>query len=141
MKQVKRWRYYCDHCKKSGGSKGHIVKHERGCTKNPNRVCGVCDFTGESQPDLQALIAFVERRVPMLPTEDYFNGSRGANQLVDELEKLANGCPACTLAAMRQARGQFYPSQEHWNVKAKFRSFWIEYEKVRDRPQIAYGGY
>lgn len=138
MREALRKRYYCDHCKKSGGSKSHMVKHERGCTANPNRWCGMCDFTGETQPDLPLLIAFVEQRAALIPADDYFNKSSGANALVDELQLLANGCPACTLAAMRQAKAEVYPSHDHWNVADRFAAFWAEYEKVRDRPSIGY---
>lgn len=40
MKTKRKLRYYCDWCKKSGGSKHHLAKHERGCTLNPRRVLG-----------------------------------------------------------------------------------------------------
>ena len=37
MKAIKKWRYYCDHCKKSGASSFHMAAHERSCTLNPLR--------------------------------------------------------------------------------------------------------
>jgi hypothetical protein len=44
VKAVKRWRYYCDHCKKVSGLRTAMAKHEKGCTLNPARECGVCGF-------------------------------------------------------------------------------------------------
>lgn len=84
MKQVKRWRYYCEFCKKAGGVARHIEKHEKRCTANPNRECGVCPLMEESQTpmaDLQAALIVGYK----------------------ELREAANNCPACILAALRQA--------------------------------------
>ena len=47
MKRAQRWRYYCDHCGKCGGSGGHMQKHEASCTANPKRVCRYC---GQTRP-------------------------------------------------------------------------------------------
>lgn len=55
MRAMKRWRYYCDHCRKVGGSRSAMEKHERGCTANPARICGVCAACEVEQPDLQAM--------------------------------------------------------------------------------------
>ena len=85
MRQVKRWRYYCDHCKKSGCSKHHMAKHEKGCTMNPHRECGVCAmWLGGCNEPMADLIAAL------------------GNGYASLREKCEN-CPACTLAALRQA--------------------------------------
>lgn len=41
MKVLLRKRYYCDYCKRAGGSRVHMEKHEKGCTNNPKRECGI----------------------------------------------------------------------------------------------------
>jgi len=81
-KTVKR--YYCDFCKKSGGSSYHMKKHESSCTKNPNRVCGMCAIVGKSQKTIREL-------------------TEAAKFGLESLRNVASGCPACMLSAIRQA--------------------------------------
>ena len=57
MYKKKKWRYYCDFCKKAGGSAGAMAKHEKHCTNNPNRYCRLCDKFGESQQPMSELLS------------------------------------------------------------------------------------
>jgi hypothetical protein len=98
MRQLKRWRYYCDFCKKVGGHKWRMEIHEKHCTANPNRECRVCThLLGEIQQPLPDLIAAYSRSWK-------------------EMRDLCCNCPACTLAVMRQApddacpESRVYPS-------------------------------
>ena len=43
MKTKLRQRHYCDFCKKSGGSRYHMERHEKYCTMNPKRECRMCE--------------------------------------------------------------------------------------------------
>lgn len=108
------WRYYCDFCKKAGCSKGHMVKHERRCTNNPNRVCGMCVLGQiKGQAPLAELIVIAGR-----PETDH-----------DSLLAAAKGCPACALAAARQSsRGGVFDPEEplsylHFDYKRASRDF------------------
>jgi hypothetical protein len=84
MKKFKAWRYKCEYCGKIGGSKYHMAKHERGCTKNPNRVCGLCRVNPDGwQEDLIIM-------------QQVF-----ACQGLEGLRKLTGNCPACILATIR----------------------------------------
>lgn len=83
MKKIKRWRYYCDFCGKSSGSGGHMSRHEKRCTANPNRVCGMCGHVG--------IKGFIEAL------------GAGDEDGVDKLRDATNGCAACMLAAVRQS--------------------------------------
>ena len=96
MKQRKVWRYYCDHCKKSGCSKHHLLHHEKSCTKNPDRVCNFCLFIGENQKRMSELIESI-------PIEMREGDGFGSVDVPPELRYAANGCPACILAALRQS--------------------------------------
>jgi len=49
------WRYKCDFCKKSNCSGPSVKKHERGCTNNPARICGMHVHCKAQQPPLQGL--------------------------------------------------------------------------------------
>jgi hypothetical protein len=88
MRRAQVWRYYCDFCKKSGCSGGHIAKHERGCTANPERVCGMCDLAHKAQQPMDVLIAAL---------------GAGDDLGMERLDVQADGCPACKLAAIRQS--------------------------------------
>ena len=86
MRQAKRWRYYCDFCKKVSGRRSAMERHEKGCTMNPNRVCGVGDkWKGGCVATVPELLAeLAEKGYPAL-------------------RNLAEECPACILAALRQS--------------------------------------
>jgi hypothetical protein len=87
MRRKRVWRYYCDFCKKSGCSAGHMRAHEAACTANPERACGMCRREGAStlvRPLIDALGA-------------------GDTSGVERLRAAAEGCPACMLAAIRQS--------------------------------------
>ena len=88
-KQV--WRYYCEHCKKSGCSGYHIKKHEKSCTANPNRVCGMC---GSNLPVAEFVAAL------------------GDGKDLAKIRELADNCPACILAGIRQSKLQYFDMDE-----------------------------
>lgn len=87
-----RPRYYCDHCNKGNGSPSAMRRHERGCTANPQRVCGMCSMLAreegpEPAPPLPILL-------DTLDTEGF-----------KAMCELANDCPACILSALRTKNG------------------------------------
>ena len=105
MKVKKRNRYYCDYCKKSGGSKYHMEQHELHCTMNPQRQCRVCKMVdGEQKPIGELLRILPEPRInyddenPNIEWESY----PGLKDAMLKLRKLTEGCPACMMAALRQ---------------------------------------
>lgn len=95
MKKRMTWRFSCDFCGKASCSGGHIARHERHCTKNPNRVCRMCARVGEQQPAISALMDSVEWG-PMAGFDD-------VDELrIGKLRAVSHNCPACILAALRQ---------------------------------------
>lgn len=106
-------RYYCDFCKKAGGSAYHIRLHEAACTANPNRECGMCEIGGCDPKPLEELITLLPdghkylRRIEAAVTLE----TQGIHDEADEavaaalstLREAADGCPACMLAALRQS--------------------------------------
>ena len=95
-----RPRYYCEHCNKSGGQVAAMKKHESGCTKNPARVCRMCQISGGIQKPISELIDALKLDDERC-TETRETGPR---IVPDELRKEAENCPACMLAAMRLSR-------------------------------------
>ncbi len=91
MKTQRRWRYYCDFCKKSGGSKSAMLLHEKHCTMNPNRECRMCGKLGQPQPKMTELIALL-------------SGKDTVAESLPKLRDAAGECPICILAALRQAK-------------------------------------
>lgn len=141
MKAVKRWRYYCDHCKKVSGSRPAMEKHEKGCTLNPARDCGICGFLctgGAALADLIALLPDPAKFVRDVPEERYFDGvawdtiparqeqdgeaiRNATHAVLPKLRELTDNCPACILAALRQ-RGIAVPLIEDFNFTSEMKA-------------------
>jgi len=68
-------------------------RHEQGCTKNPNRVCGMCQVRMEN-----------EGVAPAPPRDELVRvlDERG----FEAMKKAANDCPACILSAIRTKNEQ-----------------------------------
>ena len=121
MIRKKAWRYYCEYCKKRGGSGGHIKKHEKHCTLNPNRECGMCELRGESPYKMSDLLNCLPDPEPFKWIDEYgFCSYPGLNKSVEEampaLRRLVGECPACIMAALRQ-KGIPVPVVESFNYK------------------------
>lgn len=78
-----RPRYYCEYCGKGNGSPSFMKKHEAGCTKNIQRVCGMCATVEVEQVPHEELKKILDT--------DGFNAMVSA----------ANECPACILSVIR----------------------------------------
>lgn len=89
MKSVKKTLYYCDYCKRRKFYKPCMVKHERGCTKNPARVCGICPIIAGGEKNLRRPI--IADLIAAAKTQD-----------LKTLRAVADNCPACILAGIVQ---------------------------------------
>lgn len=125
MREALRKRYWCDHCRKGGGSRFHMANHERGYTLNPERACRVCSAMDLEAAPLKDLIAFVRSKAT------WDDGPRDAkdrgfldDELVKALRDLAAECPVCMLAALRQAK--CIASKEVFDMKKELESLWAE---------------
>jgi hypothetical protein len=131
-KQV--WRYYCEHCKKSGCNAVAIRDHEEGCTANPARVCKLCKAAGlegnhNSVPDL----VFIFKANETLPVVEQMK----------LLRESVEGCPACILATLRQAKVLGYKADGdfvnyEFNFKAEKEAWWSEIN-ANHREHESYG--
>jgi len=145
MRKVKRWRYYCEFCKKkSGGSEGHMARHEKSCTMNPDRICKMCKYGEDAQPSiidmLEALkIALITKEIEKFKIDnDLFESEtykiENEKEAVEKLREIANGCPMCMLAAIRQT-GYPAPLFSSFDFKKEKEIFWTEF---RDSEPIDY---
>lgn len=127
-KTVKR--YWCEFCRKSGGSAGHMRRHEERCTSNPNRVCGMCKLIGttEEHAPLSELIAYFPP-VPDLETrvydDQYIRAVEAAMPIVREK---SGDCPACILAARKIAGVPAGISP--YDFKAACASLWADFNEA-----------
>ena len=137
MTKRKVWRYYCEFCKRSGCSGGHIAMHEKSCTANPNRVCGFCTRVGENQAPIPELIAAL-----MSHGDDLDAG-------IKALRELANACPGCMLAAIRQSGVQKasvvtgqpgFEYEEHLHVPFDFRAECASWWRDTNGAEVGYDG-
>lgn len=132
-KQV--WRFYCGFCKKSGCSGGHIAKHERACTANPNRICTMCGHAHATQRPIAELLSVIRENLP--------KGSLDGKAATEKLREATEGCPACMLAAIRQSGLQSSTQDEGgwcngvdfgFDFKLELTAFWKEVnESSKDR--------
>lgn len=118
MRKKKVWRYYCDHCKKSGCSGHHMVRHEKGCFRNPNRECGFCREAGLTQKPMAELVQAV------------WDG--GGSDLT-AIRELSENCPACILAAIMQSGIQ----DEYEDCEdGGRRKVWVEFDYRKEHDEF-----
>lgn len=130
MREALRKRFWCDHCRKGGCSRYHMGIHERGCTLNPERACGVCSGLGLAPAPLRALVAFVTIRATWEPgVRDERDRGFLDDEQVKVLRELAANCPVCMLAALRQAK--CFASHEVFDMKAELKKLRAEYDPGR----------
>jgi len=144
MRKVKRWRYCCEFCKKSGGSGGHIQSHERGCTLNPNRRCGMCDISDRYQEPIEKLITIVKKHVHIFKKEDEYGAMSigivgDCKTMLEELANETEHCPACMMAAIRQA-GIPVPATG-FDYKDAHKEFWLAHNDSQAENVGSYGHY
>ena len=124
MRTEMRPRYYCDHCNKGSGSPSAMRRHERGCTLNPQRACGMCKMLEEDGgPE------------PAPPRDELLRLLDGEG--FKALAAAANDCPACILAALRSRNVQSelgpytVPGPEdgrnEWSYTRAKADYWINY--------------
>jgi len=117
MRSKKRWRHYCDYCKKSGAQGPTMERHEAHCTLNPQRGCRMCEAAGLEQQPMEDLIEALDNGRAL--------GDCDAEGM-KELRKLAQGCPACMLAAIRIRHAGGPGAQETWDFdfRQEANRFW-----------------
>ncbi len=113
-----------------------MEKHERGCTKNPARVCGMC-IVGTGAPSSHTM----QRLIEIL--------GNGSPEKMKELRRETDNCPACILAALRQGSPTWWAddvnrsvdnSHVDFDFKKEAAEFWREVNAEKpDRSACYYG--
>lgn len=133
MRSKKVTRHWCDHCNKGSLQKHSMAVHERHCTMNPARACRVCGILGGpvvSDPEaLRALIAILPNDVTPASFGDELNDYvERANAAIPKLREAAGDCPACMLAALRQAKIPAGMVHESFDFSAEMREIFANIE-------------
>lgn len=142
MRKKKVWRYYCDFCKKANCSAPSIRKHEKGCTMNPSRVCGMCGMFDLEQPSLNKMMAFLPDPEKYKETSDAYDWisytSAFSVKVTEALPKLrdeAENCPACILAALRQ-KGVPVPVAREFQFTDECAAWWHEFNRQQHAQEV-----
>ena len=164
MKAVKRWRYYCDFCRKVSGTRQAMEGHESSCTMNPGRQCKMCvAITGNNGTPLPEMLELLPDPAkymihhPEMVIEDDMPWGLGPDTIpgydspddealraathaaLPALRELTEDCPACILAALRQ-RGIPVPIVTDFNFTTEFKDARVRMSESR-REQNQYGGW
>ena len=108
-------RYYCEFCGKSNCSAPSISKHEKRCTMNPHRYCGMHYMFDLRQPSIPLMLlmlpepsdfwrerteyGFCEKPYTWGTYEDGLEAA--VKQVMPRLREFADNCPACIMTALR----------------------------------------
>jgi hypothetical protein len=138
MTSRKVTQYKCDFCGKRKYSSPAMKKHEKHCTLNPNRSCRMCDIV-HVKHNMGELLAILPPPIRKENDEwgdnvTLLNRTEIETALV-ELRELADECPACILAALRQ-KGIHPMSESGYDYAKERKEFW-EYQN-RERPETYY---
>ena len=130
-KTVKR--YYCDFCKKAGLSKYHMGRHESHCTLNPKRHCRMCNYVSGTNADVAELC----KSLPPFPNDFIFGTDPAYVKWLAEmpaallkLREETDNCPACIMAALRQANIPV-PAVDGFDFKAESKKIFDEVNEER----------
>jgi hypothetical protein len=124
MKRKQVYRYYCDFCRKSKGTKNAMEIHERHCTMNPNRACRMCYKLESDAEPMSVLIACLPIPFPNTKPNDYNETAVYPDELKAGIEKLreaSGNCPVCMLAALRQRGHSYWDYNELFDYTAEIK--------------------
>jgi hypothetical protein len=102
VKKHKVWRFNCDFCGKGYFKEQKCLAHERGCVRNPGRICGFCERHSLVQENMGKLLRVLD--------------DHGLD--IDLLREAAHGCPMCMLSSVmfvNKTEGWKRNSEECWH--------------------------
>lgn len=115
-KTVKR--YVCEHCRKGMFKKPSMLRHEFTCTRNPKRLCGLCESPTDTF-DYARIGRELKQRPDVFQHEDatgyeldFFQVKERA--AIEWLYQKVDGCPCCVLAVLHQSKVFAF---EHFDYK------------------------
>jgi hypothetical protein len=124
-------RYWCDFCNKAGLSAHAMRKHEQHCTLNPLRKCRVCQFiNGGNGCCIEELKSLLQDATA------YSRLLEATEATMPSLREATDNCPACIMAALRQAKIPV-PMVDSFDFKAEMQKIFNDSNQSRE----GIGGY
>lgn len=136
MRRVKRWRYYCDFCKKVGGSAGHMKTHELHCTGNPDRICRMCKLANLEQKPIGSIKKIVQEHIAKENNLDMWTDCEKREalekEILERLNKETGGCPeVCELCDEDKPTVEWYcPNCQKANTDKDNHCWWCHKKRV-----------
>ena len=135
--------YYCDFCKKHYLLRPSMESHEKHCTKNPNRICRMCERT-----DINTIIPKYRIEVPeewwkkdtigsgrFLPGEKYDRIRKETKERIEQLRDEVEGCPNCMFTVIR-CNGYELPVDAQFDYQEELKKWWeIKNEEAREKEE------
>lgn len=116
--------YYCEFCGRH--RLRPVTDHERVCTKNPRRNCGLCERTDISELLTKyrgrAVGREIKAKIGYTLEIDWPKGKFTIQDIQDDVD----GCPVCTLAILRLCDFCKWPLGEElkFDYKAELEKWW-----------------
>lgn len=134
MIKKKVYKYWCEFCGKTNCSAASIKKHEKRCTKNPNRECGYCKLLEQEQPNIAELVAMLPKPVVVIETDycgEHYTWT-GIKEILPIIREKTGGCPACIMAVFRQG-GIPIPLVEGFDFQKECQEIWSEFNRAQQK--------
>lgn len=126
--------YYCEYCGRHRLTSYSIKKHEKHCTLNPHRVCGMCgcsDLTPILEKYEDRFFLGIKEKEDQLGQSSQWFWTRG-EVTIEDIQDDVEGCPACTLAILRQTGMDKPPSPIVFDYKKARKEWWEEVNATQE---------
>jgi len=115
--------YYCEYCKKKSMRKDIMKKHEKICTENVNRECGICKLLKNDRSDIKSISEIALTMIKHKETSRECGGVIDITilneaEVLDYIREKTNSCPNCILSVIKQIRKNidvWFPSFKYKN--------------------------
>jgi hypothetical protein len=126
MKEALKKTYYCDFCKKHLHRKPSMEYHEKHCTANLDRVCGLCGRKETRKPSLKVLVRYFRGKMFMPKPNE--RGAIPADEIrqpkLEDIMESVEYCPICTLTIIRGCGLQHFPYEIKFDFKREMEEWW-----------------
>lgn len=131
MKEKIVKQYMCEFCGKKRYRRHIMAQHEKRCTANPDRKCGMCKSKNCRIREIVLIVKttarLAGREVPDSPVLEFntVNGLPTKSETLKQIEYEAHHCPACILAVHRA--GEFFTE---FDFKKASEAWWNEQNRT-----------
>jgi hypothetical protein len=137
MKTVLKKVYYCDFCKKRSLSASATSHHEKHCTANPNRICGM---EHKETINMPALIEKYKAQTEIEEKKDEYGITVKAIRWpkLEDIQNDAEFCPMCTLTIIRalDLNRYYFRDKIKFDYKKEIENWWGNHQ-----PEPDYSGF